>query len=169
MRTEKPNITLQYRPNDPDGPWLMSVDATDPPKGGQNIKKLKAPAGEDAEFIFTIKTPHIKFKEDNPIALKFMSGEAPGDTDQFTRTVSADGTQLTVNDANEDSELTEYYYQLNFVGKPPLDPIIQNGCCKSRDTGTGGIQLMSVTGAIVVVLVAALLASLIFAFFRWAK
>jgi hypothetical protein len=133
MKTEY--ISLWYKPNEPDGPWHMSTSPTKTPKGKDKYDKIKVDPGDTAVLKFTIKTKDIHFNPANPIDIRPADPQKPGDPAQFTKTIDKDGV-LNVNDPNSDAAPTDYYYQLNFVDKPSLDPIIQNGCCG----GGGGLQ-----------------------------
>ena len=172
MKTEKPDVSLKYKDKNGDGQkeWHMQAGTGKPEKGPGAYDKLVIGQGDNGIFTFEIKTPGITFDPNNPIDFRLESGGTDM-SDQFIEKI-VDG-KLIVADPNSDQVLTEYYYQLNFVGATPLDPIIQNGCCNTRiggtETGTGGTQLMSLTGAISVLLVAAVLAALFIAFTRRAK
>jgi hypothetical protein len=132
-------------------------------KGPGQYDKLVVGPGDDGIFMFQIKTPGIKFNPDDPVTIK-RQGPGKDLSKQFITKVIDEDT-LVVADPNADQALAEYYYQLNFVSPtPPLDPIITNGCCKvnfaGTGGGTGGMQLMSVEGVLVVLAVATLLAIL---------
>ena len=180
MKTEKPDVKLRYQEpqNGQPGKWHMNVGKGE--KGPGQYDDLVVGQGDDGIFVFQIQTPHIVFDPAKAIEIKL---EGPG-TDlskQFFYKVEQ-GDKLIVADPNSDQVATKYYYKLNFLStqasKPnpePLDPVITNGCCKSfvgtpvAGPGTGGIQLMSATGLIVVLVVSLVLTSLYIAITRWAK
>lgn len=171
-KTEKPDVELSYKKENGNYEWRMKAGKGKPEKGPGNYEKLIVGPGDDGIFTFEIKTPKITFDPAKPIEFKLHSGGTDLSAQFMWKIV--DETKLVVADPNSDSVLTEYYYQLNFNGtepgdpsKPvkPLDPVIQNGCCKNRASG-GGVQLLSATGLISVLVTAALLASLYIAYIR---
>ena len=174
MKTEKADVTLKYtKPTiGQSGKWRMDIGKGEKEPG--NYDKLVVGRGDDGIFVFEIKTSGVKFNATDPIDINLHKGEADM-SGQFMWKVIDDDEVLIVADPNRDSEPAEYYYKLNFIGAPSLDPVITNGCCKSfvgtpvAGPGPGGIQLMSATGAIVVLVVSLVLASLYIAITRWAK
>lgn len=166
MKTEKPDITLKYKDNAGKMEWTMQAGAGKPEKGPGNYDKLVVGQGDNGIFTFAIKTNGIKFDPANPIEIK-LAGTGTDMSDQFMHKI-VDETVLIVADPNSDQVPTEYYYKLNFQGAGPLDPIITNGCCKTlvAPTEPGGIQLMSIEGAIAVLLAAAVLAAVFTAVVR---
>ena len=166
MKTDKPNITLTYDPTKAGGPWFTSNDPTKFPKPGSQTGKIKVAKGDDAEITFTIKTKDINFIKDDavtgkkPIEISLAPNQTEPDlSTQFTWIGGGTDT-LTVTDPNDDQNLTEYYYKLNFDTVPSLDPIIQNGCCQRSDGG-GGFQLLSGSGLALVLLAAAAIALIV--------
>ena len=138
MITANPKIRLVYDPTKPDGPWFMSDDPTQYPKPSAQAKKIKVKHGDDAVITFSIETSGIKFHPDKPFDIRPMDSNKPYDLSQFEVTKN-NGNKLEITDKNTDNDQTEYYYQLNFEGDTkPLDPIIQNGCCRSVPPDDGG-------------------------------
>lgn len=161
MKTDKPNITLTYDPTKAGGPWFTSNDPTKFPKPGSQTEKIKVKKGDDAEITFSIKTKEINFAKDRPpIEISLAPNQTePDKSSQFTWTEGGKDT-LTVTDPNDDQNLTEYYYKLNFDNTTSLDPIIQNGCCQRADGG-GGFQLLSGSGLALALLAAAAIALIV--------
>lgn len=165
MKTVKEDVKLYYNENSKE--WRMKAKQE---TGPGNYEKLIVGKGVNGIFTFDIQTPHIHFDPANAIEFR-LEGSGTDLSDQFMDVI-IDGTKLVVADPNSDSALTEYYYKLNFISthptKPvpinPLDPVIQNGCCKSPSRS--GVQLVSPTGLISVVVTAAVLASLYIAYVR---
>lgn len=161
MKTDKHTITLTYDPTKAGGPWFTSDDPTKFPKPGSQTAKIKVAKGDDAEITFSIKTKDINFAKERPIEISLSSGQnGPDNSQQFTWTPGGTDT-LTVTDPNTDQYLTEYYYKLNFDGKPSLDPIIQNGCCQRADSGGGFLSFFTEPAGIAVLLLAVAVIALV--------
>ena len=171
MKTEKPDVLLWFKDRDNNGTkeWVMKVGQKGEQGPGQ-YDKLVVGQGDDGIFVFEIKSPGITFNPDDPIDIRLQAGGTDLSNQFISRIVN---DKLVVADPNTDQEPAEYYYQLNFVAPtPPLDPIITNGCCKSFVSSGGGgdgMQLMSVTGALVILAVALVLAVAFNAVARWLK
>ena len=168
MKTVKEEVKLWYKDN-AEGKKEWSMKPGQKPEAGPgNYEKLIVGKGDNGIFTFVIQTPKIAFHPDKPIEFR-LEGSGTDLSDQFMHAI-VDGTKLVVADPNSDSVLTEYYYKLNFVSTnssdpiTPLDPVIQNGCCKSPTRG--GVQLVSATGLVSVLVTAAVLASLYIAYVR---
>lgn len=158
MKTDTHTITLTYKEGDPAGPWFMSTKLTQPPEGKGHYTALKVAKGDDAVFNFKIATKDIAFDRTKPIEIRAADSKHAGDPKQFVpKLVKPDSLEVT--NPNTDSDATDYYYQLNFVGKPPLDPIIQNGCCKGG--GGGFISKLTSAEAIAVMILAAVVVALV--------
>ena len=154
MKTE----TIHLSQQDVNGKkeWRMAVGATEPPKGPGNYSKLKVDKHDYGEFKFKIQGNDRKFKSDNPIEITVAPGfPTPGDTAQFTWKLDRHQKELVLTDPNRDPEPTDYYYKLNFDEGDPLDPIIQNGCCRTQVADSGGFRLTAEMGIIAVGVAAA--------------
>lgn len=146
-------IRLEYDPRDPAGPWLMSVGTTKYKKGKGNYDKIKIEKHDLGMLYFNIETSGIKFHPTNPIEIKAADPLIPGNPKQFVPKVLPSGV-LKVESPNSDPVPTEYYYQLNFIGADPLDPIIQNGCCGHNLVAKSEMRLNVDPGAVAIPLLA---------------
>lgn len=168
MKTE--TIHLSQQDNNGKKEWRMAIGPTEPPRGPGNYGKLKVDREDLGEFTFKIQGSDRKFKSDNPIKITVAPGfPPPGDVAQFTWTLDRNQKQLVLNDPNRDEVPTDYYYQLNFDQGDPLDPIIQNGCCRTQDAQAGGFRLTAEMGAVAVAVAIAAAIALVVARTRRAK
>jgi hypothetical protein len=155
---EQKLITLSYEPGKAGGPWFMSTKLSEHPKGKAEYGVLQFVKGQPGEMIFKIATKNIKFRDDDPIVITATSKD--GDITQFGKPPGG-GDAIKVGNGNKDLVPTNYEYDLHFDNGTSLDPIIQNGCCR--------MSMVSDSGAIHALLVAAVLIILGAARLRWAR
>lgn len=122
------DVTVQL--NYKSGGWkIVGPGNHDIPPNHSRIKF----AGNSGEGDITFKiigSSGAKFAKANPFIPTQIDG--PSAASQFSVVSGAGTDQLVVKNLNSNSGETDYYYQLNFEGAPPIDPIITNGCCQSR-------------------------------------
>ncbi len=132
MKTDKADVVLSYKEKDGKYEWYMATDPAKYPDGPGKYGKLTVDKGNDGVFTFAIKTKDINFDPTNPIQVSLAPGSSgPDNSQQFTHTFLAPN-KLQLSDGNIDSQATDYYYKLNFNNQSSLDPIIQNGCCRTN-------------------------------------
>jgi len=163
------HITLLYQPGWEDGPWFMSTKSNEPPKPKDDYSILQFVRNEPGEMIFTIGTKHINFRTDDPITITLVPGQTTDKPTTFP-TVKGGSNKLTITNPNTDQTTTNYEYKLFFDTAPPLDPIIQNGCCRLPLVREGEkMNLVAESGAIGALMVAAVLIFLGASRMRWTR
>jgi hypothetical protein len=104
--------------------WQMSHNGQTNPPG--HFPPINVPAGDDANFQFTITNPQGVTFANNPIWIQKGTVKPTGGVDTQITGIAGQGTKiLTFNDSNADAGPLSYV--LHFNGAPQLDPIIQNG------------------------------------------
>jgi len=138
MSNQTPTVrVIPVRENGVFKQWNMSMNASGNGQGPGNYKHIEVNVGNTATITFKIVDPQgITFAPNNPPTsspIYIQSGTSKpvsGVDPQFQPVVLATngpdaGIKLTVPDSN--TTAGAYTYQLNFVGAPPLDPIVDNG------------------------------------------
>jgi hypothetical protein len=90
-----------------------------------------------------------RFDTANPFLCDVTNGACPTrlDTNQF-KVVSCADKLLIVKDSNSNSWIADYNFKLNFAdGKPPYDPVIQNG---GRTGITKTVAFVAVAGVVAI-------------------
>lgn len=124
MQNGDTTIDIYVQPNG--SGWNLGT--SNPPAAG--VADIDVPHGTQTatlNFHLLANGSAISFDTTDPIWIK--AGSCPnhaGIAPQFTLQSGNSGTSFTVTDDNR-GQGNNYSYQLNFVGCPPLDPIIRNG------------------------------------------
>ena len=109
--------------------WQMSHNGQTHPPG--HFPPINVPAGDDANFQFTISNPQGIVFANDPIWIQKGTVKPTGGVDTQITGISGQGTKtLTFDDSNADAGPLTYVLHFNGAGR--IDPIIQNG-------GGGGV------------------------------
>jgi hypothetical protein len=95
---------------------------------GNKNGKIKCKRGDDYLLKFKLdQSSSLDFDCSNPF-LCDRNGGCPTTLDTQFTIKSCTAKLLTVADANQDTQPTDYHFKLSFAnGEPPYDPVIENG------------------------------------------